>query len=137
MGPRSIYYYLILLAFLSEAAHGSRPFKVAQLPSGKSLTLARPALMQVGQDMKITLNSQDLPQTVKFSLATSGVGKMGVTIYDDEGKLTKEFVLKKRDTTLYTFQKLTNIKVVTMGATKKARGLKLLLESNKPLGISR
>lgn len=137
MGPRSICYYLILQAFLSQAAHGSRSFKVAQLPLGKSLTLPRPALMQVGQDMKITLNSQDLPQTVKFSLASSGVGKMGVTIFDEEGKLTKEFVLKKRDTILYSFQRLTNIKVVTTGATKKARSLQLLIESNKPLGVSR
>ena len=124
-------------AWITNTIASTGPFKVKNLPIGKTLTLPKPAMMQIPQDMPVYLTSEDIPQAIKISLMNTGRGRMNIAIYNNDRKLTKEFRLKRGDTVLYTFDGLTSIKLVPQGEGKYTRGLKLRLESNKPLGVRR
>ena len=136
MALKKNFLFLLFGIFLTTLLQGA-PFKVGQLPIGKTLTLPKPALMEVPGDMPVHLISEDIPQTVKISLAGRGQGRMNIAIFNDERKLTKEFKLSRGDTVLYTFDRLTTIRLVPTAEGKYTKGLKIKLESNKPLGVRR
>lgn len=119
------------------AAYG---FDIMQLPAGKSVTLPRPATTLVPLDSEVRLTATDHGQSVKLSsVANMGKGApFSVAIYDSLSEKARTVTLSPGGSVLYQFLGINTIRILPkIPKAKNPSGLRLQIESNKPLGISR
>lgn len=127
---------LLMLCSLEANAIG-KAFKLNDLPVGKSVTLPHPALTLVPADQSVTLTSTDMPQTIKMTIDKANrKASVKVAIYDSHGDVVRYLNVATGVSTLYSFKALSSIRLVPQEKGHK-KGVHLLIESNKPLGITR
>jgi len=129
---------------------GQDAFNVEDLPTGKEVTIPRPATTLVPLNARITLAATDFPQTVQFkpiNTNNSPIQSINLAIYDRKQERVQYIELKPNLPFLYSFKSLSSILIIpeiSEKLTKKNgssahafRGLKLQVESDKPLSIKR
>lgn len=124
---------------------GQEAFDVEQLPLGKDITIPRPATTFIPLNARITLAATDYPQTLQFKPVNTQNGplhRINLAIYDRKQERVQYVDLKPGLPFLYTFKKLSSILVIPEVPEQKSsnaipKGLKLQVESDKPLSIKR
>jgi hypothetical protein len=126
--------------FQLSAAEANEGFFLEQLPAGKSVTLPRPAITFVPMTGRVTLTSTDLPQTVKLtpvSISAGALQSIKVAIFDPAMDRVKYINLTPGSPTLYNFHGLGSISMVPQVGAAVAGNMRIRIESDKPLEISR
>ncbi len=129
------------VARAEDDSEGFEPFDVQVLPPGKELTLPHPAYMMAPLTMQLQVQANDRAQVLKLStLAKSGNTKpLPIAIYDRQSMRVRRFTLQSGISVIYHFRSLNPIRIVPdLAAVPQAdrSEQKILLESNRPLGIS-
>jgi hypothetical protein len=86
------------------------------------------------------LSSTDLPQTVKMSAVHkkgASVRPFQVAIYEDGEKEVRFVKIDGQNPMLYTFKGLTSIKLTAVNPGTVDKDTTLIIESTKPLSLSR
>jgi hypothetical protein len=124
----------------TSSAQANDGFFVEQLPAGKSVTLPRPAITFVPVSGRVTLTATDLPQTVKLTpvnLSAGGAPNIRVAIFDRHQERVRYIDLRAGSPALYNFHALGSIAMVPQTAGGVASNIRIRIESDKPLEISR
>ncbi len=126
--------FLSFMPVLGFAA--SDAFLITELPTGKSVTLPHPALTLIPLSESVRLTSTDSTQTIKISLANPVPGAYKIAIFDPNSAGVKYLKIQKNAAAMYTFRDLSTIQLVPQNINN-TQGAQLMIESNRPLGISR
>lgn len=139
---------LLVLAAAPAAAKAAKPqpsrsagdgiFRIEALPTGKSVTIPRPATTQVPLAQMVRLTATDLPQSLSFRpVARSGfaTGSFRIAITEGEPQKTTYADLTPGTPFLYNFKELATITVVPEAKAGLPDGVALQIESDKPLEI--
>ena len=114
-------------------------FNLAQVPRGKSITLGRPATTKVPLSSQAKFAATDLPQTLKIKIeGPKWAGEVKLAIFDKNSEKVRYINLQKGVPFLYPFKDFRPI-MVTPDLTRpsKAKFLKMIVESDKPLEVGR
>lgn len=114
------------------------PFDVSELPPGAQLTLPHPAQMMAPLSMHLEVQANDRAQVLKLSTQGSQAA-VPLVIFDRHSQRTRRVTLKSGSSVVYHFKSLHPIRIVPdLSALPPAQRSepKILLESNRPLGIS-
>ncbi|HET9237589.1 MAG TPA: hypothetical protein VFO10_10080 [Oligoflexus sp.] len=122
-------------AMSEQAEH----FDILQLPKGASVVLPHPAATLVPLNLKVQVSATDRKQILKIGAVSSqgSTQVVNLAIYDRYQSRVKYLKIKPGSFVIYAFKNLNSLQLVPQNA--KAAGLqgtRLLLESNRPLGIS-
>lgn len=117
------------------------PFPVEELPPGAQLTLPHPAHMVAPLTMHLEVQANDRAQVLKLSTQAIGgpARPIPLVIYDRQSARTRRITLRTGSSVLYHFKSLQPIRIVpdlSQLPPEQRRQQKILLESNRPLGIS-
>ncbi len=124
----------------ANAVESSELLTLEQLPVGKSVTLPKPATTSMSGTHSVKLTSTDLPQTVKltaYSTHNAPVPPFKVAIYDPFQDRVQYVEINGKTPVLYTFHALGTINVVPKLGKAFANAVRLRVESDKPLEITR
>lgn len=134
---------VLIAAALLSADLFAKPegFYLERLPRGKNVTLPLPATVYVLLKNRVTLTPTDKLQSVKFTPINVTKGRaqpIRIAIYDSQADRVKYADVKPGLPFLYNFKGLDKISVVPDKIGKRMnRNMRLRIESNKPLEISR
>ena len=135
--------FLLILALPSSplsAQEDFEPFDLTELPQGVMVTLPHPAQTVAPVSLQLQVQASDRAQVLKLTtLSTQGTSqKLKLAIYDQAAKGVQRFTLNPGATMLYHFKSLRPVRIVSEPALTpaQAKNQKLLLESNRPLGVS-
>lgn len=114
-------------------------FDILQLPKGASVVLPHPAATLVPLNLKVQVSATDRKQILKIGAvsANGSTQTVDLAIYDNYQSRVKYLKIKPGSFVIYAFKNLNTLQLVPQNA--KAAGLqgtRLLLESNRPLGVS-
>ena len=128
----------------SGIAQAKKPsgFDLNDIPKGASVTLPQPATVVIPLSQRVTLTATDMPQTLKLSPAHTKNKlfnkELVVAVYDSNLDRVKYLKLDPKMPTLYRFHSLGSIALVPKTSAKGGnRNLRLVVESDKPLEISK
>lgn len=114
-------------------------FDILQLPKGASVVLPHPAATLVPLNLKVQVSATDRKQILKIgAVSTSGSTQaVDLAIYDKYQSRVKYLKVKPGSFVIYAFKNLNTLQLVPQNAKAAAlQGTRLLLESNRPLGVS-
>ena len=112
-------------------------FDLEDLEVGKSVTLPTPATTVFSATSEVRLSSTDKSQIVKIALFDVKVKEsIKIAIYDSNSAGVHYVKIDKDMPALYNFHELSTIQIVPKPIASTSH-LKLIVESNKPLGITR
>lgn len=132
---------VLLLTICGPKAIGS-PFDITELPKGKSVTLPHPATTVIPLPSTVILNSTDKDQTLKIIAVGKANGlaqPFDIAIFDSNSDRVRYITVREDSPVLYSFKSLGSIRLEAKfpsGRDDLAESTKLLVESNRPLGIS-
>jgi len=118
-------------------------FELESLPPGTNVTLPRPALTLAPMRGHVRITSTDMPQTVSIAPVFDGVAVVGqefkVAIFDSNSDRVQYINLKSGTPFLYSFKTLSSVTIVpqALPPSVSVEKVKLKIESDKPLGLSR
>lgn len=119
----------------------AQSFKLHDLPSGKSVTLPRPATTQVPLNSSVRLTATDRDQTLKLSAKSNVVvpwQAFTLAIYDRNSEKVRYVELSPKASMVYSFRDMAPIQIITKAkGSNQVEKLWLEVESNKPLTIAR
>lgn len=128
------------LSISARAVESSELFTLEQLPVGKSVTLPKPATTSMAGTNSVKLTSTDLPQTVKltaYSTHNAPVPPFKVAIYDPFQDRVQYVEINGKTPVLYNFHALGTINIVPKLGKAFSSAVRLRVESDKPMEISR
>ncbi len=114
-------------------------FDITQLPKGASVVLPHPATTVSPLELKVQVTATDKKQLLKIGAwdESGSVRSFQLAIYDNNLSRVKYLTIKPGNFVLYHFKNLSTIQLVPNTPKDPAlRTMKLLLESNRPLGVS-
>lgn len=121
---------------------GSNAFLLEQLPKGKTVTLPQPATTWVRLNARVQFKATDMPQSLSFAaIQSSGTqaAKIRLAIYDRHAERVQYATVRAGVPFIYPLHGLDPITVIPdlyPGTQAGLTGLKLQVESNKPLEMS-
>lgn len=131
----------ILVSLCASSSLLAGPFDINQIPKGKSITLPPPARSVISVPSTLTLTATDRKQTIKLSsLHRSGPrSQVKVGIFNTGSERVRYVTLKPGSPVIYTFSNLETIRLESqfLEASTKLSKMKMVLESNRPLQITR
>lgn len=116
-------------------------FYLERLPKGKAVTLPLPARVFVSLKNRVSLQATDSAQVIKLAAVNLDNGKVEpirLAIFDRHSDRVQYFDLRPGLPFLYNFKGLDKISLIPEKVGKSvSANLKLRIESNKPLEVSR
>lgn len=140
--PGLFAYALMLFLIAPRHAAKQQAFLLEQLPKGKSVTLPQPATTWVQINSRVQFKATDMPQSLSFVAVApqaSDAAKIRLAIYDRQAERVQYATVRSGVPFIYPLHGLDAITVIpelyprTPGG---GSGLKLQVESNKPLEMS-
>jgi len=125
--------------FGNSTPEQSEHFDILQLPKGASVVLPHPASTLVPLNIKVQVTATDRKQILKIAAVSSSGSSQSVklAVYDRYQSRVKYVDVRPGSFVLYAFKNLNTLQIVPQNI--KHPGLsqtRLLLESNRPLGVS-
>ncbi|MCX6128066.1 MAG: hypothetical protein NTX25_03260 [Proteobacteria bacterium] len=114
-------------------------FDITQIPKGTSITLPHPASIEVPLNLPVQVSASDKKQLLKISaIQTHGVPlPIRVAIFDKNQARVKYIKIQAPNFVVYHFKNLSTIQLVPQDSRNPGlQSTRLLLESNRPLGVS-
>jgi hypothetical protein len=114
-------------------------FDILQLPKGASVVLPHPASTVVPLHLSVRVSATDRKQMLKIgALSRTGSAKaLKLAVYDRYQSRVKYLEIRPGSFVLYAFKNLNTLRLVPQNPKDPAlQGTRLLLESNRPLGVS-
>jgi hypothetical protein len=114
-------------------------FDILQLPKGASVVLPHPASTLVPLNLKVQVSATDRKQILKIGAvsASGSTQTVDLAIYDRYQSRVKYLKIKPGSFVIYAFKNLNTLQLVPQNAKAVGlQGTRLLLESNRPLGVS-
>jgi hypothetical protein len=114
-------------------------FDILQLPKGASVVRPHPASTLVPLHVKVRVTATDRKQILKIGAISSNGSTQAVNlaIYDRYQPRVKYLSVKPGSFVLYSFKNLNTLQLVPQNSKDPAlRQTRLLLESNRPMGVS-
>jgi hypothetical protein len=122
----------------SMAPDQAEHFDIMQLPRGASVVLPHPASTLVPLNLNVQVSSTDRKQILKIGAVSRGASRKAVSlaIYDSHQTRVKYLKIKPGSFVIYPFRKLNSLRIVPQNHKDPAlQGMRLLLESNRPMGV--
>jgi hypothetical protein len=117
-----------------------QPFDISEVPRGAVVTLPHPAYTLAPLALHLRAHPSDKKQVLKLStLSLEGQSRaFRVAIFDRQSQHVRYLTLKPGAPVLYHFKGLNEIRIVPDIKPTESQWMKqrLLLESNRPLGVS-
>jgi len=133
--------FMVLTLFAVPSLAKPKGFYLERLPRGKNVTLPLPATVFVSLKNRVTLAPTDKSQSISLSPINVSKGRskpIRVAIFDANADRVKYADIKPGLPFLYNFKGLDKISLVPDKLGKRIdRNMRLRIESNKPLEISR
>ena len=125
--------------FGTAAPEPAEHFDILQLPKGASVVLPHPASTLVPLNLKVQVAATDRKQILKIGAVSANGSTQAVklAVFDSYQSRVKYVDVRPGSFVLYAFKNLNTLQLVPQNS--KHPGLsqtKLLLESNRPLGVS-
>jgi hypothetical protein len=125
--------------FGNSLAEPAEHFDILQLSKGASVVLPHPASTLVPLNVKVQVTATDRKQILKIAaVSTNGSTQLvKIAVYDRYQSRVKYVNVRPGSFVLYAFNNLSTLQIVPQNI--KHPGLsqtRLLLESNRPLGVS-
>jgi len=123
----------------SQTFESSERFDITQLPKGAEVVLPHPATTLVPLHLKVQVTPTDKKQLLKIGSFSEGSASSSfqLAIYDKNLSRVKYLTIRPGSFVVYHFKNLGRIQLVPkVSKTPLHRNTKLLLESNRPLGLS-
>jgi hypothetical protein len=123
------------LAAPEQAEH----FDILQLPKGASVVLPHPASTVVPLNLTVQVSATDRKQILKIgALSRNGSTKaVKLAVYDNYQSRVKYLSIRPGSFVIYSFKNLNTLRLVPQNRRDPVlQGTRLLLESNRPLGVS-
>jgi hypothetical protein len=114
-------------------------FDIQQLPKGASVVLPHPASTLVPLNLNVQVSSTDRKQILKIGAVSGAASNRAVklAIYDSHQTQVKYLNIKPGSFVIYPFKRLNSLRIVPQNRKDPAlQGTRLLLESNRPMGVS-
>ncbi len=114
-------------------------FDILQLPKGASVVLPHPASTLVPLNLKVQVSATDRKQILKIGAVsrTGSTKAVSIAVYDSYQSRVKYLDIRPGSFVIYSFKNLNTLQLVPQNIKDPAlQGTKLLLESNRPLGVS-
>ena len=135
---------IIPMCLFSAQAFAVDQFNVEEMPVGAEVTVPGAAKTLVPISAKIRFASTDSPQTISIvpiSLAGAKPTPVRVAIYGEKKDPVKYVQIAPGSPFLYSFKGLSSITMQTevpgVSATAAKNGMRLQIESDKPLTVTR
>lgn len=128
----------LAMSTLAGAQEDFEPFDLTELPPGVMVTLPHPAHSSAPVGIELRVQASDRAQVLKMNTLAlrGGTKKVRLAIYDQESSAVQHLTLEPGSPFLYHFKSMKPIRIVPEMSPQAFKSQKLLLESNKPLGIS-
>ncbi len=134
---------LLMLLFMSPfvwAQDDAQPFDITELPRGVVITLPHEMQSQSPVHLRLNVQASDKRQFLKMSTVsrTGPVRPLRVAVYDRLAKKVHYLQLKEGTSAIYQFKGQYLIRLIPEfdGKAGDWTQQRLVLESNRPLGIS-
>lgn len=114
-------------------------FDILQLPKGASIVLPHPASTVIPLNLQVQVSATDKKQILKIGAVAEGGSNRPVqlAVYDKNQPRVKYLTVRPGSFVIYAFKNLNTLQLVpTNGKDPALRQTRLLLESDRPLGIS-
>ncbi|MDQ3233020.1 MAG: hypothetical protein M3Q07_14475 [Pseudobdellovibrionaceae bacterium] len=114
-------------------------FDIMQLPKGASVVLPHPASTIVPLNIKVQVSATDRKQILKITAINQGGSTKPVklAIFDLYQSRVKYLDVRPGSFVIYAFKNLNSLQLVPQNSKDPAlKQTRLLLESNRPLGVS-
>jgi hypothetical protein len=124
---------------VGAAPEQGEPFDILQLPKGASVVLPHPASTVVPLHLTVQVSATDRKQMLKIgAVSRTGSSKaVNIAVYDNYQPHVKYLTIKPGGFVIYSFKNLNTLRLVPQnGKDPGLQGTRLLLESNRPLGVS-
>lgn len=122
-----------------ESSEQAEHFDILQLPKGASVVLPHPASTIVPLHLEVQVSATDRKQILKIgAVSANGSTKpVKLAVYDPYQPRVKYLAIRPGSFVIYSFKKLNTLRLVPQNSKNPAlRQTRLLLESNRPLGVS-
>ncbi|WP_141734667.1 hypothetical protein [Oligoflexus tunisiensis] len=120
------------------AAEPAEHFDILQLPKGASVVLPHPASTLVPLNVKVRVTATDRKQILKIgAISSNGSTKaVNIAVYDRYQPRVKYVSIRPGGFVLYSFKNLNTLQLVPQNSKDPGlRQTRLLLESNRPMGV--